>query len=62
MFWDHSIRGHCGDQMMLDLFIAIFNMVLDITVVILPMPVLWRLQMPKEKKAALNCIFALGLL
>ena len=47
---------------MLDLFIAIFNMVLDIVVVVLPMPVLWRLQMSRERKAALSCIFGLGLL
>lgn len=38
--WDHSIRGICGDQKSLDLFIGIFNLLLDIMTVAMLMPVL----------------------
>ena len=62
MKWDDSLQGRCGNQTLLDIFIAVFNMLLDIVVVILPMPVLWRLQMSKGRKTASNIIFGLGLL
>lgn len=47
-------------QRSLDLFIAIFNFFLDATVVLMPMPVLWGLQMAVSKKVALSGIFGMG--
>ena len=61
--WDHSIPGgHCGDQKSLDLFIGIFNLLVDVTVVVLPMPVLWGLQMAVGKKVVLSGMFGLGIM
>lgn len=57
--WDQSIHGTCGDQKSLDLFIGIFNFLMDIATIALPMPVLWGLQMPTGRKAALSGIFSL---
>ena len=62
MKWNYNIRGHCGDQTLLDLLIAVLNMILDFSIVVLPMPVLWGLQMSLGKKFALSCIFGLGFL
>ena len=59
-FWDKSQNGHCGNQVALYLAGGIFNLILDVTVVILPMPMLWGLQMAKKKKAALTGAFGLG--
>ena len=39
--WDHTVKGICGDQRDLDLFIVVFNLFMDITTVILTLPVLW---------------------
>ena len=62
-FWDQSIPGgYCGDQKSLDLLIGIFNLLLDVTVVVLPMPVLWSLQIPMRKKAVLSGMFGLGIM
>ena len=58
--WDHSIKGTCGKQKSLDLFIGIFNLILDVTTVALPMPVLWTLQLPTNKKVALTGMFSMG--
>jgi len=53
--WDHRIPGGmCGDQKSLDLYIGIFNLLMDVTVVALPMPVLWGLQMAAKKKIILS--------
>ena len=51
----------CGDQGVLNLFAGISNMLLDIIVVILPMPMLWGLQMVVSKKLMLSGVFALSL-
>ena len=61
--WDHSIAGgHCGNQKSLDLFIGIFNLLMDVTVVVLPMPVLWGLQMAVGRKIVLSMMFGLGVM
>ncbi|KAL8900591.1 MAG: hypothetical protein Q9192_000978 [Flavoplaca navasiana] len=38
------------------------NMVLDLIIVVLPMPTLWSLRMPWRRKAFLSMLFSLGLL
>lgn len=60
--WDRIIggSGSCGDQKSLDLFIGIFNLFLDVTVVVLPMPILWGLKMAVGKKVMLSGMFGMG--
>lgn len=61
--WERSIPGgYCGDQKSLDLFIGIFNLLMDVAVVMLPMPVLWGLQMAVGKKITLSSMFGLGIM
>lgn len=52
--------GFCGDQKSLDLFIGIFNLLLDVTVVVMPMPVLWGLKLAVGKKVMLSGMFGVG--
>lgn len=59
--WDRSTHGTCGNQKSLDLFIGVFNLLMDIVTVVTPMPVLWGLQMPTERKVALSGIFSMGI-
>ncbi|CAD6586493.1 MAG: hypothetical protein ASARMPRED_002559 [Alectoria sarmentosa] len=56
------IDGSCGDQKMLDMSIAILNLLQDVVVVVLPMPVLWGLQMATTRKVALSCMFGMGIM
>ncbi len=60
--WDYTAKGgYCGDERSLSLYIAIVNLIQDMIVVVLPMRVLWRLQMATHRKAAVSCIFGLGI-
>ena len=59
--WDHFIKGTCGDQRSLDLFLGVFNLLMDFTTVVLPLPVLWGLQMPASKKFTLTGMFFMGI-
>lgn len=40
---------------------AAINMVLDVVIVLLPLPIVWRLQMPTQRKLGITVTFALGL-
>ena len=59
-FWDKSVRGVCGNEVITYLTAGIFNLLVDVIIVVLPMPMLWRLQLPWTKKLALTGIFGLG--
>lgn len=61
--WDPSVAcNSCFKQFLLENFQAGFSLTLDITVVFLPTPMLWGLQMPARKKALLSGMFGLGIL
>ncbi|KAJ5736654.1 uncharacterized protein N7483_001779 [Penicillium malachiteum] len=59
--WDVTVKGTCGDGTGLMYASAGFNLVINLIVVALPMPVIWTLQMPKERKAGVIGAFLLGL-
>lgn len=56
------INGSCGDQKSLDMFVAVMNLLLDVEIVILPMPIVWGLKMARCKKMALSGIFGIGVI
>ena len=58
--WNRSVHGTCGDRKSLYLFIGVLNLLLDVTTVALPLPVLWGLQMPTGRKIALSVLFSMG--
>ena len=59
--WNKTLKGHCGNTSIQKNGAAAINMILDVAIVVLPMPVLWTLQMPLKSKIALSGIFSLGL-
>lgn len=61
--WDRVIggTGYCGHEKPLDLYVGIFNLLLDVTAVVLPMPVLWGLKMDIGNKLRLTGMFGLGI-
>lgn len=54
--------GHCIDTSAAYLSTAIFNVITDFAILILPMPILWKLQMPRKKKIQTTAVFATGFL
>ncbi|TEY32580.1 hypothetical protein BOTCAL_0720g00010 [Botryotinia calthae] len=56
-----SVPKHCGNLALKFLLSAIFNLVLDVCILVLPMPMLWTLQMNTRKKVALSFVFGLGI-
>ncbi|KAL4939192.1 hypothetical protein BDV06DRAFT_214513 [Aspergillus oleicola] len=59
--WDQEHVGHCVSHNDLLLSHSIINIVLDVLVIILPMPVLVKLHMSLEKRIGMCLMFAVGL-
>jgi hypothetical protein len=61
--WDQTIPGgHCNNQILSYILTGSFNIVTDMLVLCLPIPMIWKLQMPFKTKVALTLIFAIGFL
>lgn len=60
--WDISINRTCGDITKVEFASGSFNLAVDLLIVSLPMPIVWGLNMPKEKKISVTAAFLLGLM
>lgn len=60
--WDKTINGSCVDESTAFIATACLNLALDIAIVVLPLKMVWGLQLAVPKKMALTGIFSLGLL
>ncbi|KAL8734369.1 MAG: hypothetical protein Q9166_001567 [cf. Caloplaca sp. 2 TL-2023] len=58
--WDPSVNGSCGDVAANCLAGAGINTLTDILILVLPMPIIWRLHVPLRNKIILSFIFGLG--
>ncbi|KAF2468354.1 uncharacterized protein BDR25DRAFT_231736, partial [Lindgomyces ingoldianus] len=60
--WNRLLRGSCGDVMAIEIFSGVWNMLVDIWVVFLPLPSIWKLHMNGQRKWDVTACFALGIL
>ncbi|KAI9794885.1 MAG: hypothetical protein M1816_003014 [Peltula sp. TS41687] len=60
--WNKAMAGTCGSAQKAYLAVAVLNLAIDISIVCLPMHVLWSLRMPFRKKLAVSGILGLGLI
>ena len=59
--WDKSIPGgHCVDVHKVYQWITLPNIITDVMILLLPIPTIWRLQMPGIKKVGLTVTFLTG--
>lgn len=59
--WNPSPNGSCRDLSIEEFASVGANLILDISVVVLPLPVLWQLQMVTRHKVFLSVMFSLGI-
>lgn len=59
-FWHPSEKHHCIDQVKFYIVQGSLNFVSDLFVVLMPMPILWRLHLPAGRKWKLLVLFLLG--
>lgn len=61
-FWNHDLPGSCLNFEAVWFFNASMNIATDVTLLLLPMPLLAQLQLPRVQKIALMGVFAMGIL
>lgn len=54
-------NGHCGNLLSFENYTAILSVILDLIIVVLPMPMLWGLQLQRKKKIGLSIVFGMGI-
>ena len=59
--WNKSIDGTCKDPSLEYLLAAITNLLINIIIIFLLLPLLWKLQIQLTKKNIITGIFSLGL-
>jgi hypothetical protein len=62
MNWDSTVQGTCGNRPLTYGLVGAVNIATDIMTLLLPVPTVWKLQMPKRLKIAVTAIFGIGLL
>ncbi|KAK0720187.1 hypothetical protein B0H67DRAFT_662214 [Lasiosphaeris hirsuta] len=60
-FWDSSVKGRCLDSPTIWYVMAGVNLATDFAILIMPMPAIKSLQLPRRQKFMLIAIFGLGL-
>ncbi|EFQ35839.1 integral membrane protein [Colletotrichum graminicola] len=59
--WDPVPGGHCRDITIDQIVSVSINIIVDVAMTALPMPMLWGLQMPLKNKIAVSAMFGMGL-
>lgn len=59
-YWDKSVPAKCLPDQTVHLVSSVGNIVTEITLLVLPLPVVWRLRLATRQKVVLTGIFCLG--
>jgi hypothetical protein len=60
-YWDRAVDGTCLTIVTFTYFTNISNLVTDIWIFLMPIPMIWHLQLQTKKKLLLSLIFCIGL-
>ncbi|KAL8781985.1 MAG: hypothetical protein Q9213_005750 [Squamulea squamosa] len=60
--WHPKMKGHCLDLIKLGVSSGYINIVHDFLILVLPIPMVWSLQLSSKMKLAISGIFATGTL
>jgi len=60
--WDHHVEGKCIDLTKFWYANASVNIIGDFVIFLVPMPLVWNMQLPVRQRLGLGLVFSLGLL
>ncbi|KAH8716857.1 hypothetical protein GQ44DRAFT_624659 [Phaeosphaeriaceae sp. PMI808] len=60
-YWDATVKGQCLQMVTFVYFTNISNLITDIWIFLMPVPMIWHLQLQTKRKLVLSLIFCLGL-
>jgi hypothetical protein len=60
-YWDSNVKGTCLTIVTFTYFTNITNLITDVWIFLMPVPMIWYLQLQTRKKLLLSLIFCMGL-
>ncbi|KAJ4378917.1 hypothetical protein N0V86_005793 [Didymella sp. IMI 355093] len=60
-YWDRTVEGTCLAIVTFTYFTNISNLITDLWIFLMPVPMIWHLQLQTKKKLLLSLIFCIGL-
>lgn len=60
MIWDVTVEGKCINDYAQDVATGALNIFSDLAILVLPLPMLWKLQLHMKHRLSLIAIFMLG--
>ena len=60
--WNAHIDGTCGDQVVSYLVLEVFGLLLDLTILAVPILLIWKLTIEFARKMSIIIIFSIGFL
>lgn len=61
-FWDYHHEGECVNLPVMAWIHTCVNTVADVVVLILPLPTIWKMNLPLKKRTGVMFMFGIGLL
>ncbi|ETS77602.1 hypothetical protein PFICI_09664 [Pestalotiopsis fici W106-1] len=61
VLWDPTVQGTCIDSTKSCSAVGIIHVLLDLAIVVMPMPLIWNLKIAFSSKVVLSCLLGLGL-
>lgn len=61
-FWNVEIPGYCFNFRIVDLVYGSMNIASDFFIMILPLPMIWKLQLSRKGKVGISLVFLSGAL
>ena len=60
--WNPHVDGKCGDQIVSYLVLEILGLLIDLTILVTPLPAIARLKMDWRRKMSIAAVFSIGAL
>lgn len=61
-YWHSSYAGHCIDYTKAGLAYGSMNIISDLIIFVLPLPMIWRLQLSRKEKIGVSLMFMTGVM
>lgn len=59
--WDPTARGHCGNETLAYAAVSIVDIITDIVIFVMPLKMLWGMQVKGSYRIALACMVGAGI-
>lgn len=63
--WQPWVIGNCSNlssQKSMDVATTFVNLALDVSILLLPQPIIWKLNMTRQRRIGVSLVFSLGIL